>query len=112
MLATVDFAVLCRFYRGIADPSRLAILTGLQDGEQTSGEIATNTGLTPSNTSRHLACLRECGLVESRQEWRTVYYCLAVGVAGLLEHNGAMAAELAERISACENPAMRRVRAE
>ncbi|MCL4239813.1 MAG: helix-turn-helix domain-containing protein [Dehalococcoidia bacterium] len=36
------------------------------DGEQTSGEIATRTGLSASNTSRHLACLRECGLVESR----------------------------------------------
>lgn len=104
-----DLGVLSKFYRGMADLSRLAILTRLQDGEQTSGEIAISTDLSPSNASRHLACLRECGLVESRQEWRTVYYRLAGGVAELLEHNAAVAAELAERIAACENPAMKLV---
>lgn len=107
--AALDLAILTKFYRGMADPSRLAIMTRLRDGEQTSGEIATRTGLSASNTSRHLACLRECGLVESRQEWRTVYYCLARGVSELLEHNAAVAAELAERIAACENPAMNAV---
>ncbi len=101
--------MLSKFYRGMADPSRLTILTGLQEGEQTSGEIAISTGLSPSNASRHLACLRECGLVESRQEWRTVHYRLAGGVAELLEHNATVAAELAERIAACENPAMKAV---
>jgi len=105
--ALIDLAVLTKFYRGMADPSRLAILTRLQDGEQTSGEIATGTKLSASNASRHLACLRECGLVESRQEWRTVYYRLASGVAELLEHNATVAADLAERIAACENPAMK-----
>lgn len=105
-VGAIDLAVLSRFYRSMADPSRLAILTQLQDGEQTSGEIATRASLTPSNASRHLTCLRECGLVESRQEWRTVYYRLGAGVAALLKHNAAIATELAERIAACENPAM------
>lgn len=104
--AALDFSVLAKFYRGMSDPSRLAILTRLTDGEQTSGEIANRTGLSPSNASRHLSCLRECGLVESRHEWRTVYYRLAGGVAALLEHNAAVAAELAERIAACAHPAM------
>ncbi len=101
--------MLSKFYRGMADPSRLAILTRLRDGEQTSGEIAISTDLSPSNASRHLACLRECGLVESRQEWRTVYYSLAREVPELLEHNAIVAAELADRIAACENPAMKEV---
>ncbi|RIL03560.1 transcriptional regulator [bacterium] len=102
----LDPGVLTKFYRGLGDPSRLAILTRLQQGEQTSGEVATCTGLSPSNASRHLACLRECGLIESRQEWRTVYYRLAGGVSSLLERNAALAGELAERIGACANPAM------
>ena len=102
----LDLGVLTKFYRGLADPSRLAILTRLQEGEQTSGEVASCTGLSPSNASRHLACLRECGLVESRQEWRTVYYRLAHGVGSLLEQNAAVAGELAERIATCAHPAM------
>jgi DNA-binding transcriptional ArsR family regulator len=105
-----DLGVLTKFYRGLADPSRLAILTRLEEGEQTSGEVASCTGLSPSNASRHLACLRECGLVESRQEWRTVYYRLADGVGPLLELNAALAGELAERIASCSNPAMNSLR--
>lgn len=101
-----DLAHLAKFYRGLADPSRLSILTSLQAGERTSGEVAASLGLSPSNASRHLSCLRDCGLVESRQEWRTVYYRLTPGVGPLLEHNSAIAADLAERIAACENPAM------
>ncbi len=105
-----DLGILTKFYRGLADPSRLAILTRLQRGEQTSGAVAASTGLSPSNASRHLACLRECGLVESRQEWRTVSYRLADGVGPLLERNAALAGELAERIATCSNPAMNSLR--
>lgn len=104
--STLDLALLARFFRGLADPSRLAILTCLQRGERTSGEVAAETALAASNASRHLACLRDCGLVESRQEWRRVYYRLAPGVGDLLEHNASLAAALAERIAACPNVAM------
>ena len=110
--APPHLTVLSKFYRGLGDLSRLAILTRLQDGEQTSGEIAARTGLSCSNTSRHLSCLQDCGLVESRQEWRFVYYRLADGVPALLEQNAAMAAELAERIAACVNPAMESLKGE
>lgn len=100
--------ILAKFYRGLADDSRLAILTMLLRGEQTSGELAGRTGLSASNTSRHLSCLRECGLVESRQQWRNVYYRLSEGVAPLLEQNARLAARLAERIAACTDPLMER----
>ena len=103
----VDLHVASKFYRGLAEPSRLAILTRLQEGEQTSGEVAYRTALSLSSASRHLMCLRECGLVESRQEWRRVYYRLAPGVSRLLAQNGEVIASLAGRIAACEHPAMR-----
>ena len=107
-LVAPPLALVAKFYRGLADDSRLAILTMLLRGEQTSGELAARTGLSASNTSRHLSCLRECGLVESRQEWRNVYYRLSEGVALLLEQNACLAARLAERIAACTNPLMER----
>lgn len=49
----------CRFH-GFSDPSRLAIL----------GRLAAHVGLATSTVSRHLACLRDRGLVTARPEGR------------------------------------------
>ena len=106
MSTPVEPAVRARFFRGLADPSRLAILDALREGERSAGQVAVRAGLTPSNASRHLACLRECGLVEARQDWRHVYYRLADGVADLLAANDAFVERVAERLAACERPEM------
>ena len=55
--APVDLAVRARFSRGLADPSRLAILEALRNGELGASEIALTTGLSLSNASRHLGRL-------------------------------------------------------
>ena len=96
-----------RFFAGLADPARLALLEALKRGELTAGEAAATSGLSPSNASQHLACLRDCGLVDSRQEWRHVYYRLADGVGAVLEVNDAFIAGVADRIAACQRPEMR-----
>jgi ArsR family transcriptional regulator, cadmium/lead-responsive transcriptional repressor len=95
-----------RFFHGLADPSRLAILDTLRGGERTSGDVAAAAGLTVSNASRHLACLRDCGLVEARQEWRHVHYRLAEGVNDLLAASDAFIERAAERVPACARPEM------
>ena len=41
------------------------------------GEIVDATGLSQSNVSNHLACLRDCGLVVAEQQGRFVYYELS-----------------------------------
>ena len=66
-----------KLFRGFSDPSRLAILEVLQDGALTVSEIVEGTGLTQSNVSNHLACLRDCGLVIAEQKGRFVYYELS-----------------------------------
>ena len=96
-----------RFYHGLADPARLAILDSLRQGELTVSEVAESAGLTISNASRHLLCLRDCGLLEARQSWRNVYYCLAEGVKELLESNEAFIAQVADRVAACQRPEMK-----
>jgi DNA-binding transcriptional ArsR family regulator len=101
-------ALRARFYHSLAEPSRLAILDALRDGERAAGDIAQAAGIPPSTASRHLACLRECGLVESRQVWRTVHYRLADGVAPLLAANDRFVETVAGRIAACAHPEMRR----
>lgn len=47
-----------KLFRGFSDSSRLAILEVLRSGSRTVGEIVEATGLTQSNASNHLGCLR------------------------------------------------------
>ena len=107
VIAASALRVRARFFDGLADPARLALLDALRDGELTAGEAAAAARLSPSSASKHLACLRECGLVESRQDWRHVHYRLAGGVNQMLEANDAFIEQVADRIAACQRPAMR-----
>jgi ArsR family transcriptional regulator, cadmium/lead-responsive transcriptional repressor len=66
-----------KLFRGFSDPSRLSILDALRNGALTVGEIVEATGLTQSNVSNHLACLRDCGLVVAEQKGRFVSYGLS-----------------------------------
>ena len=72
---TVDLQA--KLFRGFADPSRLAILATLRTGPLIVSEIVQATGLTQSNVSNHLSCLRDCGLVVAEQEGRYVTYHLS-----------------------------------
>lgn len=63
-----------KLFRGFSDPSRLSILETLRDRAMSVGEIVERTGLSQPNTSNHLACLLDCGLVRREQEGRFVYY--------------------------------------
>lgn len=69
--------VMGRLGRALADPTRCRILLVLNEGPQFSGDIATGLGLSRSNVSNHLACLRGCGLVVGVPVGRHVRYELA-----------------------------------
>ena len=68
-------AAACLF-RGMSDPSRVAILRHLLVGEHNVNELTTHLGLAQSTVSKHLACLRDCGLVESRPSGRASVFSL------------------------------------
>jgi DNA-binding transcriptional ArsR family regulator len=70
-------SALARVGRALADPTRCRILIALLDGVTYPGQIANGLGLTRSNVSNHLACLRGCGLVVATYEGRQVRYALA-----------------------------------
>jgi DNA-binding transcriptional ArsR family regulator len=109
-MQTIDrpaIAAQTRLFRALGDPARLAILDVLRAGELPAGEIASAARLSPSNASRHLACLRECGLVDSRQDWRHVYYRLAnASTAHLLEAADRVLDDVASAMAACTRPEM------
>ncbi len=73
----VALSLRAKLFRGFADPSRLAILDALRDGPLVVGEIVAATGLSQSNTSNHLACLSDCGLVSREQRGKYAVYALA-----------------------------------
>lgn len=96
--------LVAKLFRGFADPSRLAILETLREGECCVSDLVQATGLTQSNVSGHLACLRNCGLVSSRQEGRFVYYRLAdAEVALMLAGAEAILADVSARVATCPN---------
>ena len=69
-----ELTLKAKLFRGFSDPSRLGILEVLRDGPLTVGEIVVATGLSQSNASNHLGCMRDCGLVVAEQSGRYVTY--------------------------------------
>jgi ArsR family transcriptional regulator, cadmium/lead-responsive transcriptional repressor len=68
-------AAACLF-RGFGDPSRLAIVQHLALGEHRVVDLTDHLGLAQSTVSKHLACLRDCGLVASRPVGRASMFRL------------------------------------
>ena len=93
-----------KLFRGLGDPSRLAILDALVSGERNVQEIVGHTGLGQPNVSNHLRCLLDCGLVSRRSEGRFVRYRLADGrVADLLRDADRLLAATGTGIDGCES---------
>jgi DNA-binding transcriptional ArsR family regulator len=68
---------LARVGRALADPTRCRLLVALLDGPAYPAELASQLGLTRSNVSNHLACLRGCGLALATLEGRQTRYELS-----------------------------------
>jgi len=65
------------FCKTLADANRLLIINELGSDEVSVNELARRLDLRQSNVSKHLALLRERGLVNTRREGATIYYTLA-----------------------------------
>ncbi|WP_353353190.1 metalloregulator ArsR/SmtB family transcription factor [Intrasporangium sp. DVR] len=74
---TRDLRAAACLFRGFSDPSRLAILQHLALGEHRVVDLTAHLGLAQSTVSKHLACLKDCGLVTSRPEGRASVFSLS-----------------------------------
>lgn len=63
---TTDLAAAACLFHGFSDVSRLRIMQHLLLGEHRVVELTEHLGLAQSTVSKHLACLKDCGLVSSR----------------------------------------------
>ncbi len=66
--------VMNRIGRAMADPTRSRILMNLLERPGYPAELARDLGLSRSNVSNHLACLRDCGIVVGEVEGRQTRY--------------------------------------
>lgn len=93
-----------KLFRGFSDHSRLSILHALRSGSLTVNEIVAATGLSQSNVSNHLGCLRCCDLVVRQQQGRFVYYQLSdERIAKLLDLADELLADVALGIDKCSS---------
>ena len=65
------------YFQALSEPTRLALLNLLRDGERNVGELAQATGFTAANVSRHLALLTQHGLAARESRGTSVYYRIA-----------------------------------
>jgi len=66
--------VMNRLGRAMADPTRSRILLSLLEQPGYPARLAEDLGLTRTNVSNHLACLRDCGIVVAEPEGRRTRY--------------------------------------
>ena len=65
-----------RVAKALAHPSRQLILDLLQGREHCVADLTQRVGADQSTVSKHLAILRQVGLVTTRRERATIYYLL------------------------------------
>ncbi len=80
------FSSLAQIAQALGHAHRLEILEHLGQGERSVDDLASRTGLTLANCSRHLQLLRRAALVEGRRGGKRIFYRLAgeAAVVGLL----------------------------
>jgi DNA-binding transcriptional ArsR family regulator len=72
-----EVAPAAALFRSLGDPARLMIVRRLAGGPARVTDLTAALGLAQSTVSKHLACLRDCGLVDSEPAGRASVFRLA-----------------------------------
>jgi ArsR family transcriptional regulator, cadmium/lead-responsive transcriptional repressor len=72
-----ELAPAAALFRSLGDPARLMIVRRLAGGPARVTDLTAALGLAQSTVSKHLACLRDCGLVSSEPAGRASVFRLA-----------------------------------
>jgi DNA-binding transcriptional ArsR family regulator len=72
----VELAPAAALFRSLGDPTRLAIVQRLAVGPARVTDLVEAIGSAQSTVSKHLACLRDCGLVASEPVGRASLFRL------------------------------------
>jgi DNA-binding transcriptional ArsR family regulator len=89
-------------FRSLGDPARLMIVRRLAAGPARVTDLTAALGLAQSTVSKHLACLRDCGLVTSEPAGRASVFRLAQpALADMLTAAEAVLAATGSAIALC-----------
>lgn len=64
------------FYRALSDPTRRKVLQLLRENDLNAGELADHFDISKPTLSKHLAVLREAGLISGEKNATTITYRL------------------------------------
>src|SRR4051812_17494705 len=92
-------------FRTLADPTRRTIFERLcQDGEQTVAALTARAGVSQAAVSKHLAILKQSGLVRDRHQGRETHYSAQRGaLAPLIDWTSQMAGFWEQRFDDLED---------
>jgi DNA-binding transcriptional ArsR family regulator len=91
-------------FRSLADPTRLVIVRRLASGEARVTDLVAELGLAQSTVSAHLACLRDCGLVDWRPAGRqSFYFLMRMELMDLLAAAEGLLSATGEAVDLCPN---------
>lgn len=76
-MKTQVYQQIARVAQALASDARLQILEFVAQGERSVESLASMTGLSMANCSKHLQALRQAGLVVARKEGLRVFYSLS-----------------------------------
>jgi DNA-binding transcriptional ArsR family regulator len=100
--ARTGLAPAAALFRSLADPARLAIIQHLAAGQARVVDLTGELGLAQSTVSAHLACLRDCGLVDVRPSGRASVYSLSQpALLGLLAAADAVLEATGNAVALC-----------
>ncbi len=74
--AALDLDRAAQLFGALSDPTRLAVMDMLRDGERCVCELQDELGAAQSRLSFHLRVLKDAGLVTDRREGRWSYYTI------------------------------------
>ncbi len=73
----LDLDRAAQLFHALSDPTRLAVIEMLRDGERCVCELQDELTAAQSRLSFHLRVLKDAGLVTDRKEGRWSYYAIA-----------------------------------
>lgn len=76
-LSEEGLRLVARQFQVLSEPARLKLLAVLEGGEQNVTALVQFTGLSQANVSKHLAILRDVGMVDRRKEGLSTCYFIS-----------------------------------
>jgi DNA-binding transcriptional ArsR family regulator len=76
-LSDAALDMVARRFRSLGEPMRLRILSLIEGGERTVGQLVDQLGSSQANISKHLKVLSDAGVLARRVQGTSVYYSIS-----------------------------------